>query len=291
MRTLFLESVIAVLLVTLGTPVAAQQATSEIRGRVADQNGAVLPGVTIVLTNEDTGTLRETTSGADGSYFASQLVPGRYDIVARLAGFRKLERPGLVLQVGTTLTINLPLEVGPLQQTIIVKTTTPLIDLATTEVGGHIGAADLSQLPSMNRSSFAAIALLPGIQLLQTNQMGNDTIIANGQHPQNTNTSVDGGYNTDDSAGGTFGAQVRTPLESIQEFQVATGMYVTTLCSAFSPSSCAPTRISTSLGAPNCCTCTSPMLSSDSRARISPISAVPCFDCTSISEPPLKSMP
>ena len=225
MRTLFLESVIAVLLVTLGTPVAAQQATSEIRGRVADQNGAVLPGVTIVLTNEDTGTLRETTSGADGSYFASQLVPGRYDIVARLAGFRKLERPGLVLQVGTTLTINLPLKVGPLQQTIIVKTTTPLIDLATTEVGGHIGAADLSQLPSMNRSSFAAIALLPGIQLLQTNQMGNDTIIANGQHPQNTNTSVDGGYNTDDSAGGTFGAQVRTPLESIQEFQVATGMY------------------------------------------------------------------
>jgi Carboxypeptidase regulatory-like domain len=150
MRTLLLESAIAVLLVTLASPVAAQQATSEIRGRVADQHGGVLPGVTIVLTNEDTGTLRETTSGADGSYFASQLVPARYCIVARLAGFRPHERRGLVLKAGTTLTINLPLEVGPLQETIVVKTATPLIDLASTEVGGHIGAADLSQLPAMN---------------------------------------------------------------------------------------------------------------------------------------------
>jgi hypothetical protein len=225
MRRLFLEFAFAVLLVTLATPVAAQQATSEIRGRVLDQNGGVLPGVTIVVTNEETGTLRETTTGADGSYFASQLVPGRYRIVARLAGFRTLERPGLVLQAGTMLTINLTLEVGLLQETVTVRTATPLIDLASTEVGGHIGAADLSQLPAVNRSSFATIALLPGIQLLQTNQMGNDTIIASGQHPQNTNTSVDGGYNTDDSVGGTFGAQVRTPLESIQEFQVATSMY------------------------------------------------------------------
>jgi Carboxypeptidase regulatory-like domain len=225
MGKLFLELTLAVLLLTLAPPSAGQQATSEIRGRAADQNDGGLAGVTVVLTNEDTGTLRETTSGADGSYLASQLVPGRYRIVASLRGFRKLELPGLVLQVGTTLTINLPLEVGPLEETITVRTATPLIDLASTEVGGHIGTADLSQLPAMNRSSFATIALLPGIQLVQTNQMGNDTIAAGGQASQNTNISLDGGYNTDDTVGGTYGAQVRTPLESIQEFQVETSMY------------------------------------------------------------------
>jgi len=225
MRTLFLESAIAVLLVSLAVPVGAQRATSEIRGRAADESGGALAGVTILLTNEDTGMLRETSTGTDGSYFASQLVPGRYSIVAKVTGFRTLERPGVVLQAATTLTIPLTLEVGPIQETVTVRTATPLIDLTSTEVGGRIGAADLSQLPATNRSSFAIIALLPGIQLLQTNQMGNDTIIADGQHPQNTNTSIDGGYNTDDSVGGTFGAQVRTPLESIQEFQVATGMY------------------------------------------------------------------
>ena len=55
--------------------------------------------------------------------------------------------------------------------------------------------------------------------------MGNDTIAAGGQLSQNTSTSIEGGYNTDDSVGGAFGAQVRTPLESIQEFQVGTSMY------------------------------------------------------------------
>ena len=218
MPTLFLGSAV-VLLVAVATP-AAQQGTSEVRGRIADQHGGVLPGVTVILTNEDTGVFRETISGADGSYFASQLLPGRYRIVAKLAGFRTLEPSGFVLQLGTTLTINLTLEIGPREETVTVTTTTPLIHLASTQVGGNIGTAELTELPAINRSYFATVALLPGIQLLQTNQMGNDTIIANGQHPQNTNTSVDGGYNTDDSAGGTFGAQVRTPLESIQEFQV-----------------------------------------------------------------------
>jgi carboxypeptidase family protein len=77
MPTLFLGSVVVALFLAVATP-AAQQGTSEIRGRVVDQNGAVLPSVTVVLTNEDTGVFRETISGADGSYFATQLIPGRY---------------------------------------------------------------------------------------------------------------------------------------------------------------------------------------------------------------------
>ena len=225
MGKLFLEFTLAVLLLAGAAPAVARQTTSVIRGRVTDQNGDALPGVLIILTNEETGMLRETTTGADGSYLASQLAPGRYLIVAKLRGFRTVERSAVALQVGVTLTSNFALEVGRLEQTVTVRTPAPLIDLANTEVGGHIGADDLSQLPAMNRSSFATVALLPGIQLIQTNQMGNDTIAAGGQPPQSTATLVDGGYNTDDSVGGTFGAQVRTPLESIQEFQVATGMF------------------------------------------------------------------
>ena len=207
------------------TAATSRRNTSEIRGRVVDQTGAVLPGVTVVLTNEDTGVFRETISGADGSYFATQLIPGRYRILAKLSGFRTLERPGLVLQLGTTLTINLTLEVGPHQETVTVTSTTPLIDVASTGVGGNVGTAELTELPAMNRSYFATVALLPGIQFTATNQLGNDTIVASGQASQNNNVSVDGGYNTDDAAGANFGAQVRTPLEAIQESQVVTSMY------------------------------------------------------------------
>jgi len=69
------------------------------------------------------------------------------------------------------------------------------------------------------------VALLPGVQFSPSNQMGNDTIVAGGQSAQNSNVSVDGGYNNDDALGTSAGAQVRTPLEAVQEFQVITSMY------------------------------------------------------------------
>src|SRR5262245_14585593 len=103
MRTLLARSLIGILLCLTSTRVLHQQGTSEIGGRVVDDPGAALPGVAIVVTNEETGVFREVTSGADGSYFASQLTPGRYRLVARLASFKSFERSGLVLPVGKTL--------------------------------------------------------------------------------------------------------------------------------------------------------------------------------------------
>ena len=224
MRTSLVVTLVGVIL--CAAPAAlAQQGTSEIRGRVVDEQGAVLPGVAIVVTNEDTGVFREASTGADGSYYISQIVPGRYRVLARLEGFRPLERRDLALPVGATLTINLTLPIGALQETVTVTGVTPLIDLSSTEVGGNIGTAELSELPAMNRNYFAAVALLPGIQFAPSTQMGNDTIVASGQASQNNAVSVDGGYNADDALGTSAGAQVRTPLEAIQEFQVVTSMY------------------------------------------------------------------
>ena len=77
----------------------------------------------------------------------------------------------------------------------------------------------------MNRNYFATVALLPGVQFSPSTQMGNDTIVSNGQSSQNNNVSVDGGYNGDNALGTSSGAQVRTPLEAIQEFEVITSMY------------------------------------------------------------------
>jgi len=206
-------------------PAAAQQGTAEIAGRVTDAQGAVLPGVAIVVTNEETGQFREVTTSAEGTYLASQLVPGRYRMVAQLPGFRTGERSGLTLQVGTTMTINLTLQVGGLEETVTVVGESPLVDTTSARVGGNIGTAELSELPAMNRNYFASVALLPGIQFSPSAQMGNDTITASGQSPQGNNVSVDGGYNIDDALGATAGAQTRTPIEAIQEFQVMTGMF------------------------------------------------------------------
>lgn len=94
MRTLVLAS--TVLLLSPGAA-AAQAGAAEITGRVFDQHGAVLPGVSIVLTNEQTGVFRATRSGSDGTYLAQQLAPGPYWLVATLEGFRTAERREVLL--------------------------------------------------------------------------------------------------------------------------------------------------------------------------------------------------
>ena len=66
----------------------AQQGGSAIRGRVTDEQKGVLPGATIVITHQESGTIRETNTGPDGSYLVQGLVPGPYRISAQLAGFR-----------------------------------------------------------------------------------------------------------------------------------------------------------------------------------------------------------
>jgi hypothetical protein len=226
MRRLLVRAIVVGLFVCgAAAPLFAQQGTAEIGGKVTDEQGAVLPGVAIVVTNEESGVFRDVTTGADGSYFASQLLPGRYRIAAKLASFRTFERGGLVLAVGKTLTINVTLALGALEETVRVTAESPLVDTTSVKVGGNIGTIELSELPAMNRNFFSTVALLPGVQFSPSNQMGNDTIVAAGQTTQNNNVAVDGGYNSDDALGTSSGAQVRTPLEAIQEFQVLTSMY------------------------------------------------------------------
>src|SRR5438552_1694562 len=198
MRRLLVRAiVVGSFVVAAAAPLFAQQGTSEIGGKVTDEQGAILPGVSIVVTNEESGLFREVTTGADGSYFASQLTPGRYRIAAKLPSFRTFERGGLVLAVGQRLTINATLALGALEETVKVTAESPLVDTTSVKVGGNIGSMELRELPAMNRNFFSTVALLPGVQFTPSNQMGNDTIVSAGQTSENNNVAVDGGYKSD----------------------------------------------------------------------------------------------
>jgi hypothetical protein len=225
MRKVLLGVSLTVIMAGAAVPAVAQQGTSEITGRAVDEQGAALPGVAIVATNEDSGQYREATTSGDGVYHLAQMTPGRYRIAAKLEGFRPFERRGLIVAVGTTMTVNLTMAIGGLEESVTVTGSSPIIDLTATDVGGNIGTGELAELPAMNRNYFATVALLPGVQFSPSTQMGNDTIVSNGQSSQNNNVSVDGGYNGDNALGTSSGAQVRTPLEAIQEFEVITSMY------------------------------------------------------------------
>src|SRR5258707_15276071 len=162
MRRLLVRAIVVGSFVcTAAIPLLAQQGTSEIGGKVTDEQGAVLPGVSIVVTNEESGGFREVTSGSDGSYFASQLTPGRYKIAAKLASFRNFERGGLLLAVGKTLTINVTLALGALEETVRDTAESPLVDTTSVTGGGNIGTVRMSGRPARIRNFFFTIPRPP----------------------------------------------------------------------------------------------------------------------------------
>jgi hypothetical protein len=216
----------AVALSLVGVPARAQQGTTELRGRVVDAQGAVLPGVTVTVRNQDTGMYRETVSGSDGSFIASGMVPGAYQVSAELQGFKKFERRDLQLEVGKTSTIEVAMAVGSIEETVTVHSESPLVDVTSKEIGGNIRSETLVQLPSVNGNFVGFVGLLPGIvPSISTESFGSDSISVNGQDPRNNNYMLDGGNNNDDVIGQRAGTQARTPIEAIQEFQVITNQF------------------------------------------------------------------
>jgi len=210
----------------LAVSASAQQGTTELRGRTIDAQGASMPGVTVVVRNQETGLFRETLSGESGAFIASGLVPGVYEVTATLQGFKKFARRDLKLEVGRTASIDVTMEVGGMEETLTVTAETPLVDVTSKEIGGNISSETLVQLPSVNGNFIGFIGLLPGIvPSISTESFGSDSISVNGQDPRNNNYTVDGGNNNDDVIGQRAGMQARTPIEAVQEFQVVTGQY------------------------------------------------------------------
>ena len=210
----------------VAVPLFAQQGTTEMRGRVVDAQGGILPGVTVILRNQATGMFRETVSSGDGSFIASSLVPGTYEVTAELQGFKKFNRKDLLLEVGKTASIEVRMEVGGIEQTVTVAAESPLVDVTSKEIGGNITSETLTQLPSVNGNFIGFVGLLPGIvPSISTESFGSDAITVNGQDPRNNNYTVDGGNNNDDVIGQRAGMQARTPIEAIQEFQVITNQF------------------------------------------------------------------
>ena len=103
---------IALVIFLLMSGGAWAQATAELNGRVTDQSGAVLPGVSITVTQTDTGLVRSIVTDSDGAYLLSNLPTGPYRLEAMLQGFRSYVQTGIVLQVGGKPTINVPTSVA-----------------------------------------------------------------------------------------------------------------------------------------------------------------------------------
>src|SRR5689334_19841937 len=110
------------------------QAISNLAGRAVDQQGAVLPGVSVTLTGQDTGYVRDFVTTENGTFSFRGVQPGVYKVVAELPGFKKYEASNLKLEIGKTAVLDVVLEVGATVDEITVIGQAPLVDTTTNEV-------------------------------------------------------------------------------------------------------------------------------------------------------------
>jgi len=136
---------------------SAQERFGALTGRVTDQQGQAIPGVTVVATNTQTGEVRTFVTDANGQFTAPDLVPGRYTVRFELTGFSKVERADINVLLGRTFQVDAQLRVGELTETVqVTAEATPLVDQRSTLIAHNVTAEEFDRMPKGR--SFQSIA-------------------------------------------------------------------------------------------------------------------------------------
>jgi hypothetical protein len=138
---------------------ALAQATGELAGRVTDESGGVLPGVTVTATQTDTGFARTVVTDDQGNWVMPNMPTGPYRLEVSLQGFRTYEQTGIVLQVGATPTLNAVLAVGNVEETVSVEAATPIVDVRSAGISDVVENERILELPLQGRQVTDLIVL------------------------------------------------------------------------------------------------------------------------------------
>src|SRR4030095_13747045 len=136
----------------------AQERFGTLQGRVTDQQGAAVPGVTVTMTNVQTGAARTFVSDTNGQYIAADLTPGRYNVKFELTGFAPVERADVQVLLGRSFDVDAQMRVGGLTETVqVTGEATPLVDTRSTLVAHNVPAAEFDRIPKGR--SFQSVAV------------------------------------------------------------------------------------------------------------------------------------
>jgi hypothetical protein len=146
--------------------------TGTIQGRVADAQGAVLPGVTVTATSPAALGAQTTVTSETGNYRFPALPPGVYTVSYELAGFNTVRREGIQLSLGFTANVNIELALASLQETVTVTGESPVIDTSATRVQQNFKTEQLMSIPN-GRDMWALLAVTPSVQMTRIDVGGN----------------------------------------------------------------------------------------------------------------------
>jgi len=196
-----------------------------ILGTVKDETGAVLPRVTVTVTNEKTGLVRTVNTNEDGSFQIPALLPGAYRVEMEASGFKKYQQKGVDLRVNESVRVDVTMQIGELTQTIEVQGGAPLLTTSSGTVGHVIENKAVVELPLNGRDFTQLTLLVPGA----TNGnnpggffvIGGNNVSVTGNRSDSNNYSLDGVDNNENFF--KFHA-IKPSIDAIEEFKIQTNI-------------------------------------------------------------------
>jgi hypothetical protein len=208
----------AALLAILSTAtLGAQNIGATLQGVVTDTQKAVLPGVTVTITNVDTGVVRTVVTDSTGWYRAAALMPGAYQMSLELTGFVTVKRGGMTLTTGQEPRIDITLQVASVAETVEVVAATPLVDVTKNTIGTTVTRKDLDSIPLVSRNFLDLANLTPGVT-----GVGGGGVNTAGQLNRNNSYLVDGVSNDDTIVSSSRGG---FSLEAVREYVVLANQF------------------------------------------------------------------
>lgn len=144
---------------------APAQVLAELKGRIADPSGAAVAGAEVKLTQTSTGVSRQTITGTAGEYTYTQLSSGTYSLRVERSGFAELQRSGLTLTTGQTVTLNLQLKPGAAGESVTVNEDAPLLQSSTSNLSTTIPSHAIVAMPLNSRNFIQLTQMAPGVEL------------------------------------------------------------------------------------------------------------------------------
>jgi Carboxypeptidase regulatory-like domain len=213
----------------------AQSATSSLRGTITDAKGLVIADANVRLSNPDTGFSRNAKTDNQGSYQFLEVPPAKYVLTLEAAGFAKVKRENVILEVSTPSTLNLALSVEGGSITVDVSGEAPMVNTTDATLGNVFNSRQLTDLPTEGRDPAAILSLQPGVvyigptanQGIIPAQQNNDSRggAVNGARSDQSNITLDGLDDNDQLEGYAFRGSMRATLDSLEEFRVTTSNY------------------------------------------------------------------
>ena len=198
----------------------AQTTVSTIEGTIRDAQGSVVSGAQVAVKSAALGIERNATSDANGFYRITALPAGNYSLTISHSGFSTRTFDDVELTVNRTLTLDIPLEVGAVQEQVDVVEGAQLLNPTSSSTGSTVTPQQIKEFPTNGRNYLDLMQLVPGVVVNRQANAGSDNSTpVLGERAGNNNFLIDGQPNKDTVSGG---AASQFNQETIAEFQVLT---------------------------------------------------------------------